>query len=1295
MTHPSVPGRRRALAATTALAALLCVLPTWAAAPALAADSPLPAVAEPDTGPADPWVLTNTAFDSADYLKQPFVGNGYLSQRLPAVGQGFQQSTDKAGWPLYNPRYTSALVAGVYERIPYGSKPTDEISALPTWSTMNLGIDGNTLDAMVPAGQITGYQQTLDQRNATVSTSMTWTPTEGKATAVKFDVLANRDVMNLGQVQVTVTPAWSGSLSLTGLLDGAGAQRITPVSRTVDTATHTSTVSLSTPGRDTKVIETQRLVASPGTTVTATSQAPTDTATAGEQWTIPVTAGRTYTFTKYVGISTSNETTTPDTVAADTVTAAANSGWQDLLTRHQAAWASLWAPNITATGRNALQAGIYSSFYLLYSSLREGVSWSIPPAGLTSDNYAGVIFWDADTWMYPTLLAFHPELAKSIVMFRYNTLAAAKANAAGVTSRALKGGAWAWDNGPSGTCGGLNGCPSSQDHLQSDIALAQWQYYQATGDLTWLKSYGYPVISAVADYWASRVDRNADGTYHVNGVQSADEYAWDKNDESATNAGAVVALRNAVLAAQAAGQSPDPAWTTVGDNLFIPVDPDGTHPEYAGYTNQSVKQAATVMMSYPIGYVTDRTVAAADLHRYLPLTDPGGPAMTASVEAVIAAYAQTPGCLTDTLMRNSYAPFLRGPFQQFLETKFTGASAGQGNPAFNFATGAGGFLQTFPYGLGGLRWQQDGLVLDPMLTPQLGDGITLTGLQYQGRSVTLAIGPQTTTVSLASGAPITVKFPSGTQILAQGSPLIVPTARPDLAPTSNQARCQSVKASSALSDNPPAAAVDGSTATVWTATSTAPSSLSVTLAPGKQTGKADIQWGPTRPTTYEAWVQSTGGTWTKVTAGDVPTSGDLHASWPTTATQAVTLTFGGGTASIAELALPDPSAAHVTSTLTAPGFIPGQAATVSLSLTSDGGRTADGVSATLGVLPAGWTAQPVSGTNVGSLAAGVSTTVTWTVTPPATSGPATALLASTTWQDGTAEAGTSTAAPLIYGCAAGDPCEAESGFYAGGATTQSNHVGATGSFVGNLYTGASDTLRVTVPSAGTYSAVIRYANSTGGKSPGPYLNVTRTITLAAGGSTVTVSLPTTANWDTWGTVDVPVTLPKGDNPVQLLVGPNDSGSINIDSITVTAPACTVGTLCEAEKGILAGGAKAAGNHSGATGAVGASFVDTLYPDASDTLRVKAPAAGPHTVAIRYANSTGGRTAPYVKVTRTISLAAGGSTVTVSLPTTANWDTWGTVNVPVALMKGDNEVQLLVGPNDSGSINIDSITVTAG
>jgi trehalose/maltose hydrolase-like predicted phosphorylase len=1139
--------RRMARNLVTAAGAVVFIAGSAVASPsALAAEAVHAAGGA--SAPSNPWVLSNTSYSPADYTQEPFVGNGYLSQRLPAIGSGYEGGgvLGEADWPLYNDRYTSALVAGVYEK----SGDSDYIASLPTWSGLSLAVGGDVLDASAPASAVSGYSQTLDMKNAIVTTSLTWTPKPGEATAVTYQVLANRQQMHLGQVQVEITPSWSGTLSLTGLLDGSSAQRITPVSRSVDLAANTATVQLTTPGRSTAVAETERLVAGKGVSATASSPVSPadDAATAGVQWTIPVTAGRHYTITKYVGISTSNDPGDPAAVAAATVNHAAAVGWDALVAAHDAAWKNLWAPNI-AVADDSVQAAVNSSFYLLYSSLRAGVNFSIPPAGLSSDNYGGETFWDADTWMFPTLLALHPELAKSIVMFRYDTKAAAEANAA---AAGYQGGSWAWDNGPSGTCGGLAPCSHYEDHLQSDIALAQWQYYEATGDVAWLRSYGYPVMKDVAEFWASRVQLGADDKYHVNDVTGPDEYTSGVSDESATNAGAVIALRDAVAAAQVLGVAPNPSWSTIADNMYIAVDPDGTHPEYPGYTDQTVKQADTVLMTYPFGYVTDNKVAAADLNRYLPVTDPGGPAMTASVESVIASQAQMPGCLDYTLFQNAYQPFLRGAFDQFNETQYLTPSAGQSNPAFDFATGAGGFLQTFAYGFAGLRWDPSVLRLDPTLPPQLSGGITITGLQYQGRTLAVKIQPKTTWVKLTSGRPVTLNTPTGTQTLARGV-VKMATARPDLDPTDNLARCQNATASSSQAVNQSAAAVDGDTATSWIAADTT-SSYTVTLGAPANTDRADIDWGSTRPANYVAQVRIDRHTWRTVASGPVPSTGNLDVSWPAVKTTAVRFDFSGGQpASIAELTVPNPAAAYVTTTLNAPEVMPpGQASTVTLTERSVGGATANHVTSTL-ALPAGWTAS--ADPAPAAIPAGSSATATWSVIPPAGTATSATLTATTSWQTATQTDSTPASASTlsITPAALGTTVQAEDGVLTGGASTASNHSGYTGTgFIQNLYPGAADTVAYKVPAAGSYPVTIRYANSLGGQSP-PYQNVTRTVSIAAGGQTQQVSLPVTGSWDTWSTVTVNVNLPAGDDPIQMLVAANDSGSVNVDSITVGTP----------------------------------------------------------------------------------------------------------------------------------------------
>ncbi|MBM9508171.1 carbohydrate-binding protein [Actinacidiphila acididurans] len=1151
---------RRAGRAVAIVAAFVAVAGTAGTTAAAGASEPATQAGQSPGAAAaavDPWTLTSTAYTAQDITRTPFVGNGYLAQRLPAVGQGYQGDLGPAGYQLDQrpkQRLTTSMVAGVYNRGLTPSVPGMEyMVSLPTWTTMALGVDGHTLDSAVPQTRIGGYQQRLDLAHGSVTTSMTWTPEDGRATDVRVEVLANRAQEHLAQVRLTVTPRWTGDLALSALLDGRSAQGVDATARSVTTPTDTATVQLSTPGDDTRVVETQHLVAGPGTTVSArTAAQPSDnSATTGENWTMPVTAGTTYTVTKYVGIATSNDPDDPVRTAARTVEDAAGQGWPKLTARHEAAWADLWQPNIEAGGDAELQADVNMSYYTLYSSLRAGTSWSIPPAGLTSLDYNGDIFWDADTWMFPSLLAFHPELARSVVMFRSLTRDRAEANA---KANGYDGGIWAWDNGPGGVCGDLGHpmCVTFEDHLESDIALAQWQYYQATGDTKWLKDYGYPVLKDVAAFWAGRVTQGPDGQYHIDGVTGPDEYHEHVNDNATTNAGAVLALKNAAAAAAVVHESPDPAWTRIASRIAVPTDADGSHPEYAGYTDQTAKQADTVMLSYPLGYVTDPSSAAADLDRYMPVTDVNGPAMTNSVESVVAARVQQPGCLDDTLFENSYRPYLKGPFRQFAETQGDVPLQGGGyGPAFTFATGAGGFLQTFLYGFGGLRWDTAGLTLAPTLPPQLASGLTLAGVQYHGSRLSVHIGERTTTVTLDSGGPVDLSTPDGARTLTRARPVTLTTARPDLDPTDDLARCGTASADSAQPATYAAGAVDGNDTTTWTAAGTS-SSLQVALAGPGAIDHLHVRWGTTRPDAYTVAVQDGSGEWRQVAQGAVPPLGDLVARWTRTDATGVRLSFSGVVpASVASLSVPRAQAADLSGALTAEGTSPGTPATVHLALTSVGGADAQHVVSSLRA-PAGWqvSADPAPVT----IAQDGHADLQWTVTPPADQATTAARLTATVGWDGTTGRDTATATavlPVVTPAPLGSTIEAEAGALSGGAQVASDHGGYTGSgFVAGLYTGACDTVAVHVPSAGGRTVTIRYANSLGGQRP-PLQNVTRTITLAAGGVPQQVPLPVTGSWDTWSTVTVPVNLPAGDDPISLTVGPADSGSVNIDSLTVT------------------------------------------------------------------------------------------------------------------------------------------------
>ena len=260
--------------------------------------------------------------------------------------------------------------------------------------------------------------------------------------------------------------------------------------------------------------------------------------------------------------------------------------------------------------------------------------------------------------------------------------------------------------------------------------------------------------------------------------------------------------------------------------------------------------------------------------------------MTDAIHSIDASALNAPGCSAYTYMLRSYEPFLRPPYDQFAETR-TGPNTG-----FNFLTGIGGFLQVFEYGYSGLRFTPTAVQLDPSLSPQV-SGVTLNNLQWHGRTFTVAIGPQSTKVNLTAGPPMPVQAPSGTVMVAQGQGITLPTRRPDLVPTSDLARCQHVTASSSVPGDEPVAAVDGSPATPWVATSPQ-ATLTVQLAKRTNVSSVTVERGGTATSfAYAVQTSTDGSTWQTVATAPATSTGTDQFTFKPTQAQYVRLDFPG------------------------------------------------------------------------------------------------------------------------------------------------------------------------------------------------------------------------------------------------------------------------------------------------------------------------------------------------------------------------------------------------------------------
>ncbi|MEU1627556.1 discoidin domain-containing protein [Streptomyces sp. NPDC020096] len=868
------PWHRCLRLAAPALAILLIAAAPSASPVATAADRPDAATSSapadsPCTGTgtaADPgWTLTSSAIDPKDSY-HAFVGNGYLGQRVPDTGSGYFASTAKTGWPLFTPRYDGSFVSGLYAHNKQTTSDRQVIAAIPTWTGMTVSAGGETFSGDTPTGRISHYRQSLYLRCGLVRTALTWTAADGRATDLVYDVFADRADEHVGAVRLRMTPHWSGQATVTDLVDGRGARMLSPTGAGARPGGRTMRVGFRTDGSGTEGAVASTLRSSADVHPSQFDQSHQDL-TGRQSIGFPVRGSHTYTLTKYVGVDTGLTSRAPDDSAVAASQQAAARGWSALFSAHSAAWARLWSSDIEVAGQPELQSWIRSSEYGLLSSIRAGAANSIAPTGLSSDNYAGLVFWDAETWMFPSLLAYHPELAKSVVDYRYRTLAGARANARRL---GYQGVFYPWESGSQGNL--WSECQSwspphclTQIHLQSDIALAVWQYYQATGDTAWLRERGWPVLNGIAEFWAGRVTNNGDGSYSIKNVAGPDEYSNGVTDAVFTNAGAATALRDATRAAQALGRGAPADWTRIADHLRIPYDPSNhVFQQYAGYKGSLIKQADAVMLMYPLQWPMPRTSAEATLDYYAARTDPDGPAMTDSIHAVDAAAIGEPGCSTYTYLMRSAEPFIRGPFDEFSEARGSKAGAADplsGAPAQDFLTGAGGFLQTFANGLGGLRWSGEGVWFDPTLPPQLKDGVTLKGLHWQGRTFDVAIGAHATTVRLTGGRPFDVESAQGKQVVSRSVPAVLKTRRPDLAATTDVARCAKATASSEQPGMYAEAAVDGNTTTAWVPNGTH-GTLTVDLGRTVRIAGISPRWTATRPASYSVWTSLDGRHWT-------------------------------------------------------------------------------------------------------------------------------------------------------------------------------------------------------------------------------------------------------------------------------------------------------------------------------------------------------------------------------------------------------------------------------------------------
>ena len=156
-----------------------------------------------------------------------------------------------------------------------------------------------------------------------------------------------------------------------------------------------------------------------------------------------------------------------------------------------------------------------------------------------------------------------------------------------------------------------------EDHVSLDIARAFSFYADVTGDLEFLRTKAWPVLSGVAEWLTSRVTPTPNG-YDIAESMGIAEREQPVCNAAFTNMGAVVVLRAALAAAERLGCAADPRWEALAAGIAIPRRGKAII-SHDGYRTNEEKGATPdpLMGIFPFGFPLDKQSEEATLALYL------------------------------------------------------------------------------------------------------------------------------------------------------------------------------------------------------------------------------------------------------------------------------------------------------------------------------------------------------------------------------------------------------------------------------------------------------------------------------------------------------------------------------------------------------------------------------------------------------------------------------------------------------------------------------------------------------
>ena len=530
------------------------------------------------------WLLE---FEGWDPGREPAIEaicalvNGYLGVRA-AVEEG--SSSSRPGTYLngvFDAAHEMSKQASATPEFEVAAAPTSELVRGPSWGLVRLAAGGEALD--LDGAELVSQRRALDMARGVLVREWTLRTSVGRTRlrSLRFASLAQRNLV--GQILEITPEDWGGELDVMAILDAdvtndGGGRHLVEVAATADSDQAVVTATTLTSRVAVAMAASARLLSVSGEPLQAEGEALERAAL--QRWRPVAREGQTLRLERLVGVSTSRDGDEPLVAAKKTVAAAKAIGIDAVVEQSGEAWSKRWRDSdVRIEGDEVVQKQTrFAVYHLIGSANPLDERASTGARSLTGERYKGHVFWDTETFVLPFFVFTHPPTARSLLMYRYNTLPAARDRAA---SLGYRGALYAWES----TDTGVDLTPpfvinsagerleiltgEQEHHISADVAYAVCQYWDATGDEEFVLSAGAEILFEVASFWCSRTTPGTDGRQHILKVIGPDEYHENVDDNAYTNLLARYSLRRARAAADWMRETDPGRWRALADRLGL------------------------------------------------------------------------------------------------------------------------------------------------------------------------------------------------------------------------------------------------------------------------------------------------------------------------------------------------------------------------------------------------------------------------------------------------------------------------------------------------------------------------------------------------------------------------------------------------------------------------------------------------------------------------------------------------------------------------------------------------------